>query len=289
MAPDERADRLARKLAALPERAMHWRVLLDALAAGSIDEAAELVEAILARPPTGGRRPDVLRLRMLEVLAGGAPVAEDGLDYAFRRDLYAAAHARGAASITRHLRSLPELADPDVLARRLPKDVAAIPLGRRRSLAKGDDPRLLEKLALDPDPIVLANLLRNPRTREGDVVRIAALRPIGGESLRCIDAESRWQASPRIRSTIARNPYCPIDLAMKLVATLGTPILREIAEDGGLAWPVREAIAIELESRDGIRAEDDAAPSPPRHPASAPRPSPIEPADRRCPVDGDAA
>ncbi|MEZ4279461.1 MAG: hypothetical protein R3F21_07600 [Myxococcota bacterium] len=241
--------RLARKLASLSERAMHWHVLLDALRTRSIDEAVDLVETILARPPTAGRRPDVLRLRMLEVLGGEAPIPDHALDYAFRRDLYAAAHVRGAESIQRHLRSLPELAAPEVLARRLPKDVGKIPLGRRRSLAKGDDPRLLEKLALDPDPVVLENLLRNPRMREGDVVRIAALRPIGAESLRRIDGETRWQASPRIRATIARNPFCPIDLAMKLVATLATPLLREIADDGGLAWPVREAILIELESR----------------------------------------
>lgn len=254
MAANAHAERLAHKLASIPERAMQWRVLLDELRGGCIEEVAPLVEAILARPPTGGRRPDVLRLRMLEVLAGEAPVAGDGLDYAFRRDLHAAAAARGAESILRHLRSLPEQADPAVLARRLPKDVAAIPLGRRRSLAKGDDPRLLEKLALDPDPVVLAHLLRNPRTRESDVVRIAALRPIGGESLRRIDAETRWQASPRIRAAIARNPFCPIDLAMKLVATLATPVLREIAEDGGLAWPVREAIWLELESRDADEA-----------------------------------
>ncbi|MEZ4291438.1 MAG: hypothetical protein R3E53_13230 [Myxococcota bacterium] len=126
--------------------------------------------------------------------------------------------------------------------------MAEIPLGRRRSLAKGD-PLLLEKLALDPDPIVLENLLRNARMREADVVRIAALRPIGAESLRRIDAETRWQSSPRVRAAIARNPYCPIDLAMRLVATLGTTVLREIAEDGGLAWPVREAVLLELEAR----------------------------------------
>jgi hypothetical protein len=254
MAPDERVERLARKLASLPERAMHWRVLLDALRDRPIEASVELVEAVLARPPSAERRPDVLRLRMLEVLAGHAPIAEDALDYAFRRDLYAAACACGAESVQRHLRSLPELADPEVLARRLPKDVAEIPLGRRRSLAKSDDPHLLEKLALDPDPIVLENLLRNPRTREKDVVRIAALRPIGGESLRRIDGETRWQTSPRVRAAIARNPWCPIDLAMKLVATLGTSILREIGEDGGLAWPVREAIWIELETRRATEA-----------------------------------
>lgn len=249
MTAEPHIERLSRRIDALPDRAMHWHALIETLRSLSIEEAAELVEAILDRPIRPERRPDLLRLRLLEVLGGDAPVPESALDYDFRRDLYAAAAARGADSIQRHLRSLPELADPEVLARRLPKDVAEIPLGRRRSLARGDDPRLLEKLALDPDPVVLENLLRNPRTREADVVRIAALRPVGGESLRRIDGDTRWQASPRIRATIARNPYCPIDLAMRLVSTLGTTVLREIAEDGGLAWPVREVVLLELESR----------------------------------------
>jgi hypothetical protein len=241
---------LARKLASLPERAMHWRVLLEVLRKGPIEDAAALAEAILSRPIGPHQRPDLLRLRLLEVLAGAAPTAEDALDYDFRRDLYAAADARGAEAVKRHLHSLPELADADVLARRLPKDVAEIPLGRRRSLAKGDDRVLLEKLALDPDPLVAEHLLQNPRMREPDVVRIAALRPIGGDTLRAIDAVERWHRSPRVRTAIARNPYCPIDLAMRLVPTLGTAVLREIVDDAGLAWPVREAIQVELETRD---------------------------------------
>jgi hypothetical protein len=91
--------------------------------------------------------------------------------------------------------------------------------------------------------------LQNPRTRESDVVRIAALRPIAGDTLRRIDADMRWQMNTRVRIAIARNPYCPIDLAMRLLPTLGTGPLREIADDSGLAWPVREAIAVELEKR----------------------------------------
>jgi hypothetical protein len=250
MMPKTVVEALARKVAALPERRMHWHALLKTIdACETIEQAAALIEAILDRPVTADHRPDLLRLRLLEVLGGDAPTPDQALGYDFRRELYEAAVTRGAESIQRHLRSLHELADPDVLARRLPRDVAEIPLGRRRSLARGDDPLLLEKLALDPDPVVLENLLRNPRTREADVVRIAALRPIGSESLRCIDAEARWQTHPRVRAAIARNPYCPIDLAMKLVATLGTAVLREIADDAGLTWPVREAILLELESR----------------------------------------
>jgi hypothetical protein len=240
---------LARKLASLPERAMHWRVLLETLREGSVEDAARLAETILTRPMGADRRPDLLRLRFLEVLGGASASPKDALDYAFRRDLYAAAHLQGADALKRHLHSLPELADEGVLARRLPKDVAEIPLGRRRSLAKGEDRVLLEKLALDPDPVVLEHLLQNPRTREMDVVRIAALRPVGGESLRRIDADKRWQMNLRVRIAITRNPYCPIDLAMRLLPTLGTRILREINDDSGLAWPVREAIVIELEAR----------------------------------------
>jgi hypothetical protein len=252
MPGDRQPDFLDRKLASLRERGMHWRVLIETLREASIEEAACLAESILTRPGGSDRRPDLLRLRLLEVLGGASPTAEDALDYDFRRDLYAAAHVQGAEAVKRHLHSLPERADTDVLARRLPRDVAEIPLGRRRSLAKGGDRLLLEKLALDPDPIVIEHLLQNPRTREGDVVRIAALRPIAGETLRRIDGDARWQANLRVRATIARNPYCPIDLAMRLLPTLGTGVLREIADDSNLAWPVREAIEIELESRQAL-------------------------------------
>jgi len=71
----------------------------------------------------------------LEVLGGASPTPQDALSYAFRRDLYAAAHARGAESVKRHLHSLPELADENVLVRRLPRDVAEIPLGRPPTLS----------------------------------------------------------------------------------------------------------------------------------------------------------
>ncbi len=228
---------------------MHWRVLLEALRERPIADAARLVETILTRPVEANHRPDLLRLRLLEVLGGASPAPDGALDYAFRRDLYAAASEQRAESVKRHLHSLPELADEQVLARRLPKDVAEIPLGRRRSLAKGDDRVLLDKLALDPDLVVTEHLLQNPRIREQDVVRLAALRPVAGDTLRRIDAEARWQMNLRVRTAIARNPYCPIDLAMRLLPTLGTGILQEIEQDSGLAWPVREAIAIELESR----------------------------------------
>lgn len=247
---DDRVPKsLSRKLASLPERAMQWRVVLDVLRKASIEEAALLAEKILSRPMESHRRPDLLRLRLLEVLGGAAPTPDFALDYAFRRELYAAAHEQDAESVKRHLHSLPELADADVLARRLPKDVAEIPLGRRRSLAKGNDRLLLEKLALDPDPVVMEHLLQNPYTREADVVRIAALRPIGGETLRRIDADARWQPNLAVRIAVARNPYCPIDLAMRLLPTLGTGVLEEIRDDSGLAWPVRESIEIELEAR----------------------------------------
>jgi len=250
----KQVDALARKIETIPERAMHWHLVLRALRAGPIEFAARLVGEVLARPIAPSRRPDVLRMRLLEVLSGAAPVPEDALDYDFRRNLYAAADAVGADSVKRHLRSRIELADPDVLARRLPREIADIPLGRRRSLAKGEDRLLLDQLALDPDAIVLEHLLRNPRMRESDVIRIAALRPVAAETLERIDAEPRWQRSPRIRSAIARNPFCPLDLSLKLIATLGTKVLKDIARDSGLPLPIREAVAFQLAARSGETA-----------------------------------
>jgi hypothetical protein len=96
------------------------------------------------------------------------------------------------------------------------------------------NPHILEKLLLDPDPIVLDHLLRNPRLTEEHVLRIAARRPISEPALRMLADSARFSVRPRVRAAIARNPYCPTDLALQLIGTLPLPVLREMRADAAL-------------------------------------------------------
>jgi len=225
--------------------------------AGSPEDACGWLAEAIERTPSSRSASDPLRDAVLEVLMGDGSTVEGvpaSLPYAFRCELYAAAVSAGAERLTSLLRSHPAEADGESVRPRLAPEVAEIPLGVRRSLAKGDDPLLLEKLALDPDATVIANLLRNPRMREPDVVRIAALRPVPVATLEEIARSTRWTKRPRVRVALARNPHCPVALAVKLIGGLPLPDLRAMRNDPDLPEETHRHVMAEIERRAVVSA-----------------------------------
>jgi hypothetical protein len=233
---------------AVGEHAMRRERLLELLERLEPDRSYAVIEALLERP--GAPRPHFhdLRLVLQDVLrAGGAtrPLPAE-LCQAWRERARVAGDAflerllgaSGAAEVMK---------DPGSA---LPRDVAELPLGVRRSLARGMNLRVLEKLLLDPDPIVLDHLLRNPRLTEEHAVRIAARRPISEPALRAVADSARFGVRPRVRVAIARNPYCPTDLALQLLGTLPLPALREMRADGALDARVLAHVRDEIARRE---------------------------------------
>ena len=179
------------------------------------------------------------------------PAGQSALPESLRLEVYAHAMDAGDHELVTLLR--PETVAREGTPERLPREIADIPLGRRRSLAKGFDPRLLEHLAHDPDPTVLSHLLHNPRTREQDVVRIACTRPGLACRLEVIAAHPRWSRRPEVRVALARNPYTPVALALQMLNGLAAPELREIHEDTTLHAEVRAGARERLRERAGPR------------------------------------
>jgi hypothetical protein len=111
------------------------------------------------------------------------------------------------------------------------RDGRPLTLGERRAAARRGNRFLLDRLLTDPDPGVVARLLRNPLLTEREVVRIAAWRPgrpdILLEVLRC----PRWAVRPGVQSALLRNPALPIAVATRLTLLLPLPKLREIHSD----------------------------------------------------------
>lgn len=239
-----RLEDLARKLEHVLEPAMRRSLVLEWLCAASADEAYELLAHALRRGPPDSRPHDRLRDAVHGAVVEGV---EDGtLAYRLRREVYERAARAEDETLMRILRTLPAA---DVGEPRLPHEIAEIPLGRRRSLARGDDPVLLEQLARDPDTVVVRHLLANPRLTEAQALRIAALRPVRASTLGELHRSARWWPRPRIRAALARNPFCPVEIALRAVGSLPRELLHEMRRDPDLHPEVVRQVAEELARR----------------------------------------
>jgi hypothetical protein len=227
---------------------MRRELVLEALETRSADAGFALVHAALHRPAGEVPRLELLRETVLLVLAQGG--AKRPLSYELRGALYASAAELGDELLMQLLRtptSEETMEDPSAA---LPRAVGEIPLGVRRSLAKGSEKPMLEKLLLDPDELVIRHLLDNPRITEEDVIRIAARRPIPGSTLNEIAESRRWVSRTRVRVALARNPYTPTDVALRILGSLPLRELRELRSDGTVHDEIRKHADGELARRD---------------------------------------
>ena len=235
---------LDRRLEPVPEPEMRRALVLEWLVGRSPGVFCEVASAVLERT----RAADPLRRALCDVLTS---VPCSRLPYERRKELYAEASTRGEDEIMRLLRSVPpreRVNEPEAL---LSKELAEIPLGRRRALARGNQSQWLEQLAKDCDPVVIANLLLNPRTVEADVVRIAASRPVASAALVEISKCPKWFSRTPVRKALARNPYCPVEIAMGVVTSLPLEDLRDMRGDPDLHPETAAQLRVELERRSG--------------------------------------
>lgn len=107
-------------------------------------------------------------------------------------------------------------------------------LGERRALAKSNVKDSLERLMSDPDPIVVAHLLTNPRIVEVDVVRLIAKRPNSGKILELIASHSKWSKRYAIRKSLVLNPYTPTRVSTGLIEFMMTQDIRLVLESKSL-------------------------------------------------------
>jgi len=244
MPHEDRPDAIERALAALdhrlasiPEAAMRRALVREWAHTHAGRALYMLMRHVVGRPPAHGTAFDPLLEALHQLLQHDD--AGSGLAPSLRLEVYARASEAGDAVLLRLLRPPVAARQGDAAEHPLPRELADIPLGRRRSLAKGFDRRMLERLAQDPDPTVIRNLLRNPRIREADVGRLASARPISATTLHTIGADERWSSHASVRAALARNPYSPVPLALQMLNGLPQAELREIGGDATLHADVR--------------------------------------------------
>lgn len=127
--------------------------------------------------------------------------------------------------------------------RETPYDLEDVPLGVRKTRARGRSRDVLRVLCEDPDPSVIRILLANPLLVEVDVLRIASLRPQTAATFVEVARSARFGLREPVLAAIVLNPYCPTRLATALTPLLSRGLLREVAALSVLDDPVRAAAA----------------------------------------------
>lgn len=238
-------DRIQRVVLGLPEVGLRVEWLRDYLATTPTARAAleleRLCEASERSEPDA--REAVLALALLFARHGDLPFVEP---------LRRRAESERLLSLGRLLRRAP--APPRSVP---PPETAPVPdygrgreltVGERRSLARMPNRRAFEKLLVDPHPLVIRQLLENPRLTEDDVIRLVTRRPVRPEAVTAIARSERWLKRPRVRLAILLNPGSPPDVAMPLLATCTRRELLEILH-GTDTSKVLRATARELFAR----------------------------------------
>lgn len=245
----ERFASALRALPSLPELPMRQAWIAQAL------EALDPLEAVfwldqLIRGALWGHT-----AHMDAYMAATLWLIERGLadDYALLQRLFEAAHEEGREAVKFLLREAPPLRALERGAKlpeaRLPMD-RQVTLGERRQIAVSAPRRLMERLLLDPHPMVIARVLQNPGVRPVDVQVIASRRPTTPELLVEVVRHARWFRVHEVRESLAMNPYNHTGVALRLLPTLHVKTLRRIRDAGDLHRAVSDFARLLVELRE---------------------------------------
>lgn len=107
-------------------------------------------------------------------------------------------------------------------------------------LAMTGDKEARNFLVRDSNRLVQFAIISNPRISEGEVAAIACSRNVDEDVLRRIANNREWTKLYPIRLALSTNPKTPVPIATKLVATLITKDLKQIAKSKSVATAVAQ-------------------------------------------------
>lgn len=137
------------------------------------------------------------------------------------------------------------------------RDGRPLTLGERRALARRPTRAALDKVLLDPHPMVIRNVLGNPRLTEDDVLRLLARRPAVFGAIAEVARHPSWSQRVRLRMAILQNPGTPPEISLPLVRLLVRPELRRLLSSPDIPKIVRAAAKEMLERRPPVPEPSD--------------------------------
>lgn len=137
-------------------------------------------------------------------------------------------HARFTAVLLAAMWAPPHRYDDKLLP--LHVTIDHLTLGHRRERARLARRSAFEPLLLDTTPSVVQLLAFNPRLRQDDAVRMAAMRPQHPWALWAILLNHRWLTSQMVREAVALNPYARTWTTFALAPLIGSERLGRVVQ-----------------------------------------------------------
>lgn len=109
----------------------------------------------------------------------------------------------------------------------------------RVKLAMKGDREARNILIRDPNRIVAAAVVANPRITEQEIEKIAAMRSVPEDILRKIASDRQWARSYVIVHNLARNPRTPIANAMNILSRLQLKDLAALSKNKNISDAIR--------------------------------------------------
>lgn len=240
----ESPESLIRSLLALPELRMRTLWLEDRIFSRPMGTLAHILNEVAERAQSTDQR---AREVMVAVAIFLAQKRDSALVWALREE----SKNHALLSLERLLRERSDGHAPEIELEPKVPDYGTgreLTVGERRSLARRPTRLQVDRLLLDPHPLVLEQLFACPSLTEDDVLRIATRRPARLVALQLLAQSHRWLARPRVRMGLILNPGTPHHLALPLLSTCAREDLQLIVTTVNLSKTLRAA-AHELLSR----------------------------------------
>jgi hypothetical protein len=119
--------------------------------------------------------------------------------------------------------------------------IKQLDLAQKVALALKADSVERQILCREAAPMVLLNLLANPRLEAENVLAIVKSNFATADIFQRVAADRRWMGSAEIRTAVVRNPKTPTPIAVKLLETLPIHELRDLAKLGNAKEDLRKA------------------------------------------------
>lgn len=230
------ATKLLSAVCALPEEQMRLALLCRTLASLPPEKSALLLDALYSRPTHDAQAAQVRSLMVDDDAVHGH------LGDAAYNSIYLAALRGGLTLVSRlfagldaHLVGMGGYEAEEFIK------MEHLTLGERRSLSKSPLKTTLDMLLNDPDPVVVGNLLNNPRITEREVLKIASKRPNSAPILKLVALNRKWSKRYAVSRALTLNPYTPTRVSIALLEKMLGTDLSAISEDATLHPELREA------------------------------------------------